>query len=126
MNLHQIVSGAIGAVNPHITVSIRVSTGYTTAADGVRTGTYDDPVDVVAQIQPLTGRDLRQLEGLNLQGELKAIYIDGEVNGAVRVAIKGGDLVTLPDGTVWLIVQSLENFNLSAGWSKSAMVLQND
>ena len=36
MNLHGIVSGAIGAINPKTELILRVSTGYATAADGAR------------------------------------------------------------------------------------------
>jgi hypothetical protein len=124
MNLHSIVSGAVGAVNPQITISLQSSTGSTTNADGSRTPAYAEPVSLTAQVQPLTNRDLRQIEGLNLQGTLMAIYINGNLDGVVRVLMKGGDLITLPDGSVWLISQVLEGFALTAGWTKAVMTLQ--
>jgi hypothetical protein len=125
MNLHGIVAPIIAGVNPMVVARVQVSTGYTTGADGGRVPTYGPVISVTAQVQPLTSRDLQQIEGLNIQGTLKAIYLCGDLKGAVRSELKGGDLVTLPDGTVWLVVQMLESWGLTAGWSKSAMVLQN-
>jgi hypothetical protein len=80
---------------------------------------------VSAQVQPMTFKDLQILDGLNINGEKKAIYINGRIDGVIRVALKGGDLVILPDGTIWLVVQALEDFADTAGWTKAAMVLQN-
>jgi hypothetical protein len=40
------------------------------------------------------------------------------------VAQKGGDLITLPDGTLWLTVQVLEDFSVTSGWVKVAATLQ--
>lgn len=80
---------------------------------------------IQAQVQPLSSRDLAQIDGLNIGGEKRVIYINGEINGVVRVRLKGGDLVTFSDGSVWLVNQEMENFDFTAGWSKSLIVLQN-
>lgn len=125
MNLHSIVGPLIGSVNPNIQISVRVSTGSAIAADGTRTPTYADPVTVMAQMQPLTWRDIQQLDGLNLQGTRRAIYINGAVEGLVRSTNQGGDLITLPDRSVWLVAQILEGFDPTAGWTKAAITLQN-
>jgi hypothetical protein len=125
MNLHNVVRGHIGAVNPNMVVSVQVSTGYVTGLCGVRTPTYAPAVSVQAQVQPLEWPDLRQIDGLNLQGTKRVIYLNGEIDGLVRVTNQGGDLITFPDGTVWLIVQILEGFSQTAGWTKALIVLQN-
>ena len=127
MNLHSVVSGAISVVNPPVVVSIQRSTGSTQSptGDGTPVPTYDTPYSVPAQVQPITSRDLLQMNGLNQGGVKKAIYINGAVDGVVRPLLKGGDLVTFPDATVWLVVQVLEGFNLTAGWTKAVLVLQN-
>ena len=80
---------------------------------------------ILAQVQALSTRDLRQIEGLNLQGTLKALYVSGDLTGVVRATLKGGDLVTLPDGTVWLITLVPEPWNITAGWTKALITLQN-
>lgn len=81
---------------------------------------------IIAQVQPLSSRDLRQVEGLNLQGTVKALYVNGPLLGVVRPAVKGGDMITLPNGSVWLVTLPLEQWNDTAGWSKAVIVLQND
>lgn len=123
MNLHGIVSGAIGAVNPHTPgVVLKASAGYTTATSGKRTPLYDTFPGLVAQVQQLTTKDLRQLESLNIQGSQRAIYLYGVVQAIVRVAQKGGDLLILPDGTTWLTTAVLEQW---PDWCKVAVTLQN-
>lgn len=122
MNLHGIVAGAISAVNPMVPVTVQASTGYVTGADGKRTPTYAAPVAANGQVQELTTRDLRQLDGLNVQGSMRAIYLDGFVSGAVRVTKQGGDLITFEDGSVWLTTNVLEQW---PDWVKVAVTLQN-
>lgn len=121
MNLHAIVSGAIGAVNPSQPITIQSSTGYTTNPDGRRVPSYAAPVTVSAQVQDLTSRDLRQLDGLNIQGSQKTIYCNGSIKGIVRLTQNGGDLVTLVDGTLWLTTVVLEEW---ADWCKIAITQQ--
>jgi hypothetical protein len=79
---------------------------------------------VLAQIQALTTRDLRQMEGLNTQGEMRSIYVSGTLNGVVRVLLKGGDLVIFPDGTVWLVSLVPEPWSTTAGFTKAVITLQ--
>lgn len=123
MNLHGLVTGMISAVNPQIQVIIRVSTGNITNPDGTRTPKYASPVVVTAQVQELSTKDLRQTEGLNLGGVSRAFYTNGRVDATVRVLLKGGDVIVLPDGTVWLVVAVPETW---PDWSKAIIVLQND
>lgn len=127
MNLHGIVSGAIGVVNPFVQVSLQRSTGYTTAADGNRTSSYATPVTISVQVQAMTYSDLRQLDSLNIQGTRRAIYVGQEVEAIVRERNWGGDILTFPDGTlpegnVWLAVHVLEAW---PDWRKIALTLQN-
>lgn len=126
MNLHRICSGAIASVNPFITGTVRYSSGSTTGADGVRAPTYVDIASVSMQVQALTSKDLHQLDGLNLNGTQRAIYLYGEIDGVVRSASKGGDLIVITSGInagVWLVNLVLEQW---PDWSKCAVVLQND
>ena len=125
MNLHGIVSGLVGAVNPPLACLLTASTGTTTGADYTPVPTYAAPVTIMVQVQSLTYDDLMQTNGLNIQGEKRAMYIQGNWNGVVRSANKGGDLITTPDGKVWLCAMVLENLSLSSGWTKIAAVLQN-
>lgn len=123
MNLHGLVSGMISAVNPPIPVIVRVSTGNFTNPDGERTPKYASPVTIMGQVQELSTKDIQQTEGLNLAGTSRALYLNGRVDGVVRVLLKGGDVIVLPDGTVWLVVAVPESW---PDWSKAIILLQND
>jgi len=126
MNLHGIVAGAIGAINPFVPVTIQRSTGYTTAADGKRTPTYTTFTASV-QVQALTFGDIRMLDGLNIEGVRRAVYMTGNVMAIVRIAQRGGDLLqfspgVLPEGNIWLAAQALEQW---PDWVKFCITLQN-
>ncbi len=125
MNLHQIVGPIVAAVNPWQSAQYKRSTGYATGADGKRTPAYATATDVQVQMQALQYKDLIQVNGLNLNGEKRAMYCMGQVSGVMRPDGTGGDLFVLPDNTVWLVVVMLENWNTTAGWTKVAVVKQN-
>jgi hypothetical protein len=125
MNLHQIVSGVISAVNPLIVGTLYASTGPTTVADdGSQSPTFAPGVGVNLQVQALTGSELRHLDMLNQQGVMRAVYINGPLDGVDRPAGKGGDILSWL-GNYWLVTQVLEPWNDSAGWTKVAATLQN-
>jgi hypothetical protein len=122
MNLNAIVSGAVGAVNPRVPLSLQVSTGSTVGTDFKPVPSYAPAVTVMGQVQPMTWRDLQQTDALNLQGTRKAVYLDGNIEGLVRVNSQGGDLITAPDGSIYLVALVLEAWPT---WTKCAVTLQN-
>lgn len=128
MNLHGIVRAAIGTVNPDRTITWRASTGSTTSASGKQTATYAADADISAQVQPLDGDDLKQIEYLNMQGTFRKVYAFGSIQGIVRPALKGGDLLVIPlDGVprLWLVVHVLETWTPdAAGWCSVVAALQ--
>lgn len=126
MNLHSIVSPYVSAVNPPLLCSLRASTGYTTGPDRTRVPSYAAPVQIECQIQALQYLDLVQLNGLNIQGRRQAAYITGDYASVVRASSQGGDLITLPDGTIWLCCLVLERWSMSSGWVKVAITEQNN
>ncbi len=127
MDLRGLANGATATVNPNITVTALRSTGYTIGAGAKQVPTYAAAVTGPAQVQALDGNDLRQLDGLNIQGMIKAIYLRGALAGVVRPDGTGGDLVTIAApaplvlrGT-WLVVKVLEGWS---DWTKAAIVKQ--
>lgn len=122
MNLHQLASRAISAVNPFVRAEVRISTGYTEASDGTRTPLYGAAIPAVVQVQPLSADEMHQVDGLNIQGIKRAIYLNGRWDGLVRPDRKGGDLVTMLGGDTWLVVVVLEYW---PDWCKVAVTLQN-
>ncbi len=123
MDLLALTSGAIGVVNPLVLMVLKISTGYTQADDGAQVPSYATPLDVRAQVQPLTYKDLLQLDAMNQQGSTNSIYIEGHIDGIVRSKNKGGDLIIDDTGQVWLVTQVLEYW---PDWTKVAVTLQTD
>ena len=123
MNLNNLVAGAIASVNPDVMLSIQVSTGTTQNAQFQLVPSYAAPVSVPGQVQPMTWKDIQQTDGLNLQGVKRAIYINGHVHGLIRAKNKGGDLITDPNGNVWLVTTELEEW---PNWCRVAVILQDN
>jgi hypothetical protein len=123
VNLNQVAGIVTSVVSPTMPVTVRVSTGNQKNADATLTPTYAPPVTVSAQVQPLTWRDIQQMDALNLQGTRKAIYLNGQVNGIVRATNRGGDLIQFPDGSTWLVCLVAEGWE-NANWCKVLVTLQ--
>jgi hypothetical protein len=121
MNLHGIVSGMIGAVNPNQSAQLRVCTGYTSGTAGRRVPTYAPDVPVTAQVQDLSQRDVSFLDSLNIQGSQKVVYLSGAVGGMNRLGGTGPDLLVL-DGQIWKVTAVLEQWD---DWVKASVTLQN-
>lgn len=127
MNLHALVAGAVGAVNPPTLCALQTSAGYNEQSDGTQTPNYASPVMVFVDVQALTYTDLMKLGGMNQQGTRRKAYLSGNYEGADRNAIKGGDLLTMPNlpgfpgPTTWLVAQVLEWW---PDWVSLAITLQ--
>lgn len=129
MNLLAITAGAVGSVNPNLAATWLQSTGYTTAADGTQQPTYAAAQSIRVQAQALTGKDLKQMDGLNLQGLKRAFYAPGNILGASSALGVGGDILQFGPGapadlanTAWLVVTVLETWGV--GWCKVGCTLQ--
>lgn len=124
MNLHAIVSPYVSPVNPPLLASIQPSTGYTTDANFKRVPVYGPAVNVYVDCQALQYNDIQMTAGLQIQGRRQAMYITGDYAGLVRAQEKGGDIITLPDGSVWLCAMVLERWSMTSGWVKICATLQ--
>jgi hypothetical protein len=130
MNLHGIVSAAIGTVNPHVKGTVKLSAGYGKARDFSQVPLYTTISNVTIQSQPLTGRVLEHVDALNIQGTLRSFHLSGVGQARMRQLVeavsrskgKGGDLIDL-DGQRWLIVQVLEAW---PDWCRVVGQLQDD
>jgi hypothetical protein len=109
----------VGSINPFQTVSIRRNTGYTITPDGMRIAVYVT-LSGIAQVQDLSSDDLKLVEGLNIQGARKTVYLNGTWAGVVRAAGKGGDVFTF-DGYDWLVTLVAEAW---PDWTKVIVTLQ--
>lgn len=121
MDLRGLANGVSSTVNPNQTVRVSRSTGYTIGAGRKQVPSYAAPVEGPGQVQALDGKDLQQLDGLNIQGTIRAIYLRGALAGVIRPDGTGGDLVETANGQTWLVVKVLESWPT---WTKAAIVLQ--
>lgn len=121
MNLFNIVSGVIPSISPQTSLQVYVSSGYVTGSDGKRSPSYAPVRQIYGSIQALQYNDIVQLDGLNIQGERRKLYVSGEIDGLVRVDRKGGDLLIDPIGNIWLAAIVLEYWPT---WTCVAITMQ--
>lgn len=128
LNLHNVVRGAIPAVNDDQTVTYYASVAQSVATGGKQTPNYVDPYEVSAQIQPVSTDDIRKYAFLQMQGIYRSVYLYGQLNAIDRGAAQGGDLLQFPEipggpTRTWLVKQVAEQY---AGWCRVIVVLQLD
>jgi hypothetical protein len=115
MNLRSIANSVTTAINPNITGTWQQSTGYTVGTDFKQVPAYDTYENLPIQVQELTQSDIRMMDGLNIQGVLKVVYINELPLGVVRTLGQGGDILQFPlagETTVrnWLVVRVKEQY----------------
>lgn len=129
MDLRGIANQVSNTVNANIPVSIQASNGFTIGAGQRQIPQYFPPLNGYGQVQALDNSDLKQLDGLNIQGAIRAIYLRGLLAGVIRPDSKGGDLITIAPGAgvppalvgTWLVTKVLESWPT---WTKAAIVKQ--
>lgn len=131
MNLHAMARPGINTVNPDITGDWVASTGYTVDDEFKQVPSYATTT-IKMQVQALTAGDLKHVEGLNIEGVKRAVYMYGNKQGVVRPDAKGGDLLKFSQMQggpvqVWKVIGVIETWATSGGgWCKVAVVLQED
>lgn len=132
LNLHAVVRGAIQAVSPDRSIAYLKSIGYAPNASGKQVPSYAPALPIKANIQPPSGRDLRHLEFLNIQGTVRTVYLYSNPQAISRVDARGGDLLQFSQFSGapvdnWLIVHVEETWDVPyRGWSKVYALLQTD
>lgn len=146
LNLHATARAAIRTVNRDVPAFFYASAGYGSDASGRQVPKYQQPIDVLVQSQPPSGRDLRHMEYLNIQGITRVVFVYSDPHAIRRVDAKGGDLLQF-SGFVgepvdnWLVAAVAEHWDVGtnnaalsqlpasppvSGWSKLYCVLQTD
>ena len=122
MDLRSVANQCTRTINDNELVSVLISDGYTIGTGAKQVPKYLPAQAGYAQVQALDNKDLQQLDGLNIQGDIRAAYLYGPLAGVVRPEQVGGDLIKRNGGTeTWLIVKVLETWR---DWTKVAIVLQ--
>lgn len=114
MNLRSLANKITQVTNPNIQINWIQSTGYTTNPAGKRTPTTLT-LTVWAQVQALSATDLKHVDGLNITGVMRSVYLYGNAAGVVRADQIGGDILVFPEvpnGTMrnWLITKVMETW----------------
>lgn len=126
MDLQAYTSAACASVTPPDTATVKISTGHSLPdAAGLMKPQYQTITNVRADVQAMSSTDLDMVDGLNLTGIKRSIYLHGQFAGIQRPNEKGGDLIIIASGAhkgVWLTVMVLENWG---DWCRIAVVLQN-
>ena len=122
MDLRGIANRVSSTVNPNIPATVTRSTGYTMGAGMKQIPTYAAPLSCTVQMQALDGKDLAQVDGLNIQGVIKSVFIRGLLSGVNQPNVTGGDMLQI-NGQSWLVVKVLEGWPT---WTKAAVVLQDN
>lgn len=120
MNLHRIAKSAIGRINPFVDVIVRVSDGFEIGVGRKQVPKYLPDQIINIQLQPLSPGDLRHVDGMNLQGLLKSIHVNGNFYGVNRERAIGGDLIIIGSET-WLVIEPME---LWPDWCRLLVQLQ--
>jgi hypothetical protein len=122
VNLSGIVSGSVGAINPNVLIDILHGDGtFVTQDDGTRAPAYQVFRGIRVQIQALTSDELRQVEGMNLQGDRQSVYLPAHWGGVVRVSAEAGDLLKIGRET-WMVTSVMERW---PDWTRLMVTLQN-
>ena len=124
MNLHGIAAAAIGAINPFIPVSIRVSAGATEDDSGRPIKAYAAPLAAMGQKQPVSGREIERFNQQGIQGVACKMYLNGNYEGMFRVLGKGGDMIDIPgEGQTYFVASVMERW---PDWCCVALTMQNN
>lgn len=127
MNLHAMVRGAIPALHPDESVTLRQSVGQKNVRGRI-VPVYAPGQTVAAQIQSLGSDDLQHTEAVNLTQRDRKAYLyapDAAMppTGIVRPLARNGDMMQRADGSWWLVTAMLEDFTAS-GWVCVGIVQQ--
>ncbi|MFA6213383.1 MAG: hypothetical protein WC714_28360 [Candidatus Obscuribacterales bacterium] len=125
MNLHLMVRGLIGSINPDISATLKRSTGYTTGTDGTRVPAYTTLTGMI-QVQGINNSDLVHVNNLNQAAVLRSVWLHGNWAGVIRTDETGGDLLEfpmVPGGAVktWKITTVKESW---PDWTSVIVALQ--
>jgi len=122
INVRGLANSATSTVNNNAYITILSSNGYTIGAGRKQIPTYDPIVSGMAQTQALDNADLEKIQGLNMQGVYRSLYLQGALHGVIRKTGDGGDLISY-NNQRWLVSKVIETWD---DWTKVVICLQVD
>jgi len=126
-NVRALANKYIQVTNKNQQINWVQSNGYVTDDAGKRTP-KTITLTVEAQIQALSATDLKHIDGLNITGVMRSVYMYGNAAGVVRADQIGGDILVFPEtpngcNKNWLITQVMETWS---DWCHVVVTLQQD
>lgn len=114
MNIRGLANRYTQITNKNIQINWVQSNGYVTDDAGARTP-KTITLTVSAQVQALSASDLKHIDGLNITGVMRSVYMYGNAAGVVRADQIGGDILVFPEAPNccnrnWLITQVVETW----------------
>ena len=123
VNLHEIASSAINAINPFQEIKIIGREDYTVNEYGEATPVEKEAVTVMAQVQPIDSEDIKFINNYNVSTEYKSFWVSSDVFGLNRALLKGGDKIIWA-GKTYFVVDVPEEWYETVGWSHFIGCLQ--
>ena len=123
MNLHEIASNAINAINPFQEITITPRGGYSVNQYGETTSTEGTSYTIKADIQPVSSEDIRFINNYNESTIYKAFWVSANTFGLNRPMAKGGDKVVCGNKTYY-VTSMPEDWYETCGWSHFIGALQ--
>lgn len=122
MNLHQIVSSAISAVNPFQDITLIQSSGYVVDEYGDSEPMNCLKIQLKADVQPISSEDIKYINNYNESTIYRKFWVNGSVHSLNRPLHKGGDII-IWNGQKYK-TQSVPEDWQTVGWTCFIGVLQ--
>lgn len=84
MNLRSLANSLTQAINPNIPITVSISSGYAKNPLTLRQEPVYTTYAAQGNVQALDGDDNNQIDYLNIQGTIRAVYLYGNVSGVIR------------------------------------------
>lgn len=128
VNLRAAANVLTSAVNPNVSATVRVGTGWTNAPGARRIAAYAPAAPLTVQLQALSRRDVEHLSSLNITDAVWSCYANLQLTPLDRKTGTPGDLITFTDPQSrqtdsWLVTAVLEGWS-TAGWCRVALTKQ--
>jgi hypothetical protein len=120
LNLRKAANSATKSINPNISAILRKYAGETIGPGRTPQPSYFPDQPVTIQLQPLSKGDLKHVDGMNIQGLVKSIHVNGNYFSVQREMEQGGDIFVI-NGETWLVVEPIELWD---SWCRLLVNLQ--
>ena len=123
MNLHEIVSSAISAINPFQEIKITPRGNYFVNEYGETSVEEGESYTILADVQPVHSEDIKFINNYNQSTVYRAFWVSANAFGLNRPMMRSGDKIEW-QGKVYYVVNMPEDWYETCGWSHFVGALQ--